>query len=80
MSWHQHGIRHTPTGGEVDVEVSTICAGSGDHAIDAGNDPTTGGASVSFTLPAVTSSAMKPNERLRQRDLPRQRPSRAFSR
>jgi len=29
--------------------------------IDAGNDPTTGGASVSFTLPAATNSVMKPS-------------------
>ncbi len=97
-----NAIRHTPTSGDVLVEVSTICAGSGDRpmvrcrvtdagpgfpedqldkvferfkragdsrgsglglsiardlvrahggTIDAGNDPTTGGASVSFTLP-----------------------------
>jgi signal transduction histidine kinase len=97
-----NAIRHTPTGGEVLVEVAAICDGSGDRAmvrcrvtdagpgfpedqlgqvferfkragdsrgsglglsiardlvrahggtIDAGNDPTTGGASVSFTLP-----------------------------
>jgi two-component system, OmpR family, sensor histidine kinase BaeS len=97
-----NALRHTPTGGEVLVEASTICDGSGDRpmvrcrvidagpgfrddqldqlferfrragdsggsglglsiardlvgahggTIDAGNDPTSGGASVSFTVP-----------------------------
>jgi two-component system sensor histidine kinase BaeS len=106
-----NAIRHTPPGGEVLVDVSTICAGAGDRpmircrvtdagpgfqkdqlgqvferfkragdsrgsglglsiardlvpahggTIDATNDPTTGGACVSFTCPTETAADLTP--------------------